>query len=86
MPHDSVVVLSPGAGGGVAFSVDGQGQFDAQPGSRVEVRRSRHVARLIRFDEQPFFAQLGRRLTWLDERRLAGVADPASGGGAASQR
>ena len=86
VPHDSVVVLSPGAGGGVAFSVDGQGQFDAQPGSRVEVRRSRHVARLIRFDEQPFFAQLGRRLTWLDERRLAGVADPASGGSAPSPR
>ncbi|MDE2640142.1 MAG: NAD(+)/NADH kinase [Chloroflexota bacterium] len=76
VPHDSVVALSPAQEGGVAFSVDGQGQFPAGVGARVEVRRSEHVARLIRFDEQPFFAQLGRRLAWLDERRLAGADQP----------
>ena len=73
VPYDSVVTLSPGAKGEVAVSVDGQGQYPATEGSRVEVRRSEHVARLIRFDEQPFFAQLGRRLAWLDERRLAAL-------------
>ena len=73
LPHEAVVTLSPGDGGGVAVSVDGQGEFHASRASRVEVRCSQHVARLIRFDEQPFFAQLGRRLAWLDERRLAGV-------------
>ncbi|PZC49931.1 MAG: NAD+ kinase [Chloroflexi bacterium] len=73
LPHDSVVALSPAASGGVAFSVDGQGEFPAVAHSRVEVRCSEHVARLIRFDQQPFFAQLGRRLAWLDERRLAAL-------------
>ena len=80
VPHDSVVALSPAAEGGVAFSVDGQGEFPAGQTSRVEVRRSQHVARLIRFDHQPFFAQLGRRLAWLDERRLASVNRHAASG------
>jgi len=78
LPHEAVVTLSPGAGGAVAVSVDGQGEFQATPESRVEVRCSEHVARLIRFDDQPFFAQLGRRLAWLDERRLASVGGQAA--------
>ena len=74
LPYDAVVTLSPGDGGSVAVSVDGQGEFGASRDSSVEVRRSQHVARLVRFDAQPFFTQLGRRLAWLDERRLAAVA------------
>jgi NAD+ kinase len=76
VPHDSVVTLSPDSDGSVAVSVDGQGEYPATEQSRIDVRRSEHVARLIRFDEQPFFAQLGRRLAWLDERRLAAVGGP----------
>ena len=43
---------------------------------RVNVRRSEHVARMVRYREKPFFAQLGRRLAWLDERRLKAVSLP----------
>ena len=75
VPYDSLVSLSPGADDGVALSVDGQGPFPAQSDSTVHVRRSGSVARLARFGETPFFAQLGRRLAWLDERRLGAAHD-----------
>ena len=87
VPYDSTVSLSPGADDGVALNVDGQGHFPAERDSVVHVRRSENVARLARFDETPFFAQLGRRLAWLDERRLAAAherlpgIDPGEGPG-----
>jgi NAD+ kinase len=81
LPPDAIVALSPGSDGGVVVSVDGQGQFGAREDSVVEVRRSEHIARLVRFGDQPFFAQIGRRLAWLDERSLAsvGAGETASG-------
>ncbi|MEE9278234.1 MAG: NAD(+)/NADH kinase [Dehalococcoidia bacterium] len=77
LPQDTVIDLSPATDGAVAVSVDGQGQYSMTLGSSVRVRRSEHLARLVRFGQQPFFAQLGRRLAWLDERRLDAVGEGA---------
>lgn len=74
LPPDSVIELSVGGAGDVAVSVDGQGATPVQAGCRVVIRRSEYVARLVRHRRKPFFAQLGRRLAWLDERRLKAVS------------
>lgn len=73
MPADAVIGLSMGEEHSGMLSVDGQRPYPLLPGGGVEVRRSESVARLIRFGERPFFAQLGKRLAWLDERRLRAV-------------
>lgn len=75
LPQDTVVELASASDGNVAVSVDGQGQHLMGLGSTITVRRSPHVARMIRFADKPFFAQLGRRLSWLDERRLKAVSE-----------
>lgn len=73
LPADAVIALSLGEEHSGMLSVDGQRPWPLAPGGGVEVRRSDAVARLIRFGERPFFAQLGKRLAWLDERRLRAV-------------
>ncbi len=73
MPADAVIGLSLGQEHSGMLSVDGQRPYELAPGGGVEVRRSDAVARLIRFGERSFFAQLGKRLAWLDERRLRAV-------------
>lgn len=73
LPENAVVDLSAGSNESVAASVDGQGQFRMGPDSLVTVRRSGYVARMVRFWDKPFFAHMGRRLAWLDERRLQAV-------------
>ena len=80
VPPEAVIDLSAAPGSEVAVSMDGQAQFCLGPESRVSVKRSRHVARLVRYGDKPFFAQMGRRLAWLDERRLetVGGAPPDS--------
>ena len=75
LPRDAVVELSPASDSRIAASVDGQGQFDVALGDVIVVRRSRHIARMVRFGDKPFFAQVGRRLAWLDERRLRAVSE-----------
>lgn len=82
LPPDSVVDLGSEADGGIAVSIDGQDQQPVEAGARVTIRRSAHVARLVRFGETPFFTQLARRLVWLDERRLraARAGEPPAGG------
>ena len=79
LPRDAVVELSPASDSHVAASVDGQGQFDVAVGDVIVVRRSRHIARMVRFGDKPFFAQVGRRLAWLDERRLRAVSESDPG-------
>ncbi len=74
LPSDAVIVLRLGREHPGALSVDGQRPYPLQPGGGVQVRRSDSLARLVRFNEQPFFAQLGHRLAWIDERRLDAVA------------
>jgi NAD+ kinase len=76
LPPDSEIELSVGGPSEVAVSVDGQGAQPVDEQGRVLVRRSEHVARMVRYREKPFFAQLGRRLAWLDERRLKAVSLP----------
>ena len=76
LPPDSEIELSVGGPSEVAVSVDGQGAHSFDEQGRVHVRRSEHVARMVRYREKPFFAQLGRRLAWLDERRLKAVSLP----------
>ncbi len=73
LPPDCSIDLSVGGHSGVAASVDGQGALAMDRDDHVRVTRSPHVARLVRHRSKPFFAQLGRRLAWLDERRLKAV-------------
>ena len=73
LPADAVIQLQLGREHSGMLSVDGQRPYTVAPGGGVEVRRSESVARLIRFGARPFFAQLGKRLAWLDERRLRAV-------------
>lgn len=70
LPADVIIQLNLGREHPGSLSVDGQGPYRLEPGGGVEVRRSEHLARLVRFGERPFFPQLGRRLAWLEERRL----------------
>lgn len=70
LPRNAVIDLSAVEAGNVAVSLDGQGAHVMGVASRVNIRRSGHVARMLRYWEKPFFAQLGHRLAWLDERRL----------------
>ena len=74
LPGDAVIELRLGREHPGSLSVDGQRPFPLTPGGGVQVRRSESLARLIRFGERPFFAQLGRRLAWLDERRMEAVS------------
>lgn len=74
LPGDAVIELRLGREHPGSLSVDGQRPFALHPGGGVEVRRSESLARLVRFGERPFFAQLGRRLAWLDERRIEAVS------------
>ena len=85
LPPDAVIELSPGSDESVGVSVDGQDQSSLGPRDAVTVRRSEFVARLVRFGEKPFSAQLSRRLTWLDERRLKAVRPSRLGQGGADE-
>ena len=67
LPEAAVIDLSAVTEGTTALSVDGQGQYDMGDASTVNVKRSSHVARLLRFWNDPFYEQLGRRLGWLDD-------------------
>ncbi len=78
LPEDAVIDLAVHGDGNVAVSIDGQGQFHMDAAGRVHVQRSPHVTRLLRYWDKPFFAQLGRRLAWLDERRLEAVGRQAA--------
>ena len=73
LPADASIGLTLGEEHSGMLSVDGQRPYALAPGGGVEVRRSEAVAQLIRFGERPFFAQLGKRLAWLDDRRLQAV-------------
>lgn len=73
LPPGCSIDLSVGGPGDVAVSIDGQGSHMMGADSHVIIRRSEHVARMVRYSRTPFFAQLGRRLAWLDERRLKAV-------------
>ena len=74
LPADAVIELRLGREHPGSLSVDGQRPYPLQPGGGVRVQRSASLARLVRFGERSFFAQLGRRLDWLDDRRLEAVA------------
>ena len=74
LPSDAEIELRIGREHPGALSVDGQRPFALKPGGGVLVRRSDSLARLVRFGERSFFAQLGERLAWLDERRLEAVS------------
>ena len=74
LPGDAVIDLRLGREHPGSLSVDGQRPYPLAPGGGVQVRRSQALARLVRFGERPFFAQLGKRLAWLDERRIEAVS------------
>lgn len=74
LPGDAVIDLRLGREHPGSLSVDGQRPYPLKPGGGVQVRRSTSLARLVRFGERSFFAQLGKRLAWLDERRLEAVS------------
>ncbi len=74
LPADAVIELRLGREHPGSLSVDGQRPYPLKPGGGVQVRRSESLAQLVRFGERSFFAQLGRRLAWLDERRLEAVS------------
>lgn len=74
LPADAVIELRLGREHPGSLSVDGQRPYPLKPGGGVQVQRSKSLARLVRFGERSFFAQLGRRLAWLDERRLEAVS------------
>ena len=74
LPSDAQIELRLGREHPGSLSVDGQRPFALQPGGGAVIRLSESLARLVRFGEQSFFAQLGRRLAWLDERRVEAVS------------
>lgn len=74
LPSDAVIELRLGREQPGALSVDGQRPYPLLPAGGVRVKRSDSLARLVRFGEQSFFPQLGRRLAWLDDRRLEAVS------------
>jgi NAD+ kinase len=74
LPGDAVIELRLGREHPGSLSVDGQRPYQLKPGGGVQVKRSDSLARLVRFGERSFFAQLGERLAWLDERRLEAVS------------
>ena len=73
LPADVEIQLNLGREHPGSLSVDGQRPYPLAPGGGVEVRRSESLARLIRFGQRSFFAELGQRLAWLEERRLRSV-------------
>jgi len=74
LPSDAVIELRLGREHPGSLSVDGQRPYPLRPGGGVQVQRSESLARLVRFGERSFFAQLGKRLAWLDDRRLEAVS------------
>lgn len=54
--------------GDIALTVDGQTGSQLQAGDRVEVERSRHDLRLLRFPRHSFFSVMRRKLRWGDVR------------------
>ena len=74
LPSESVIELRLGREQPGSLSVDGQRPYPLRPSGGVRVRRSESLARLVRFGERSFFAQLGRRLAWIDDRRLEAVS------------
>ena len=74
LPGEAVIELRLGREHPGSLSVDGQRPFPLHPGGGVQVQRSESLARLVRFGERPFFAQLGKRLAWIDERRMEAVS------------
>ncbi len=74
LPGDAEIELRLGREHPGSLSVDGQRPYALQPGGGAVIRLSESLARLVRFGERPFFAQLGRRLAWLDERRVEAVS------------
>ncbi len=74
LPADAEIELRLGREHPGSLSVDGQRPYPLKPGGGVQVQRSESLAQLVRFGERSFFAQLGRRLGWLDERRLEAVS------------
>ena len=73
LPSDAEIQLALGREHAGALSVDGQRPYAISPGGGVRVKLSESMAKFVRFGERPFFPQLGRRLAWLDERRLRAV-------------
>ena len=71
MPPDAVVELSSEFDSPLVASVDGQGQFAVERDDVIVVRRSAHVARMIRFGNKPFFVHMGRKLAWLGEHPVS---------------
>ncbi len=69
LPENATVRLSLVSDGNASLSVDGQGDYCMTPECVVEVGRSSHVARLLRFWPRPFYAHLGDRLSWFEHRR-----------------
>ena len=74
LPGDAQIELRLGREHPGSLSVDGQRPYPLTPGGGVRVQRSESLARLVRFGERSFFAQLGKRLAWLDDRRLEAVS------------
>ena len=74
LPSDAQIELRLGREHPGSLSVDGQRPYALNPGGGAVVRLSESLARLVRFGERSFFAQLGRRLAWLDERRMEAVS------------
>ena len=74
LPGDAEIELRLGREHPGSLSVDGQRPYALMPGGGVRVHRSDALARLVRFGERSFFSQLGRRLSWLDERRIEAVS------------
>lgn len=74
LPGDAEIELRLGREHPGSLSVDGQRPYQLKPGGGVHVQRSESLARLVRFAERSFFPQLGKRLAWLDERRIEAVS------------
>lgn len=74
LPGDAEIELRLGREHPGSLSVDGQRPYALKPGGGVHVQRSESLARLVRFAERSFFPQLGKRLAWLDERRIEAVS------------
>ena len=68
VPGDSEVTIEqvPPLGDEVLVSYDGQVGTTLKPSERVLVRRARSAVRLIRLEEEGFFARMRRKLQWGD--------------------
>jgi NAD+ kinase len=62
---DDEVVMRPYASGGAVLTTDGVVQRDMGPGEEVRVRRSAHVARFVRFQDNYFYPLLRSKfISW----------------------